>query len=324
MKPWVFIAAMLLAAGHVDAKTLKGMNLAGAAYSADVLPGRPEVDFTYPTGQELDYFAKKGMTIVRVPVLWERLQPDLGGELDGAELARLVSIIGSAEAYGMRVVVDIHNYGAYRSALVGTGAVSADQFAAFWARLARHLKAHGNAMFGLMNEPQQGDAQAWMIIIQKTIDAIWAVGAEQLILVAGTAWDGVHSFVQVSGPFAARLHDPLQRTWFEMHEYFDENSTGTHETCVSPERALARFTEATKWLRDSGRLGFVGEFGVSRRPECLQVLDDVLRFLEVNQDVWAGWTYWAAGPWWGEYMFTLEPKFSEDRPQMAIIQQFLK
>lgn len=218
MKPWVFIAAMLLAAGHVDAKTLKGMNLAGAAYSADVLPGRPEVDFTYPTGQELDYFAKKGMTIVRVPVLWERLQPDLGGELDGAELARLVSIIGSAEAYGMRVVVDIHNYGAYRSALVGTGAVSADQFAAFWARLARHLKAHGNAMFGLMNEPQQGDAQAWMIIIQKTIDAIWAVGAEQLILVAGTAWDGVHSFVQVSGPFAARLHDPLQRTWFEMHE----------------------------------------------------------------------------------------------------------
>jgi hypothetical protein len=41
-----------------------------------------------------------------------------------------------------------------------------------------------------------------------------------------------------------------------------------------------------------------------------------------NNDVWLGWTWWAAGPWWGEYMFTVEPKNGQDRPQMAILEKY--
>jgi hypothetical protein len=33
----------------------------------------------------------------------------------------------------------------------------------------------------------------------------------------------------------------------------------------------------------------------------------MMTYMEANSDVWLGWTWWAAGPWWGEYMFTAEP-----------------
>jgi len=32
-----------------------------------------------------------------------------------------------------------------------------------------------------------------------------------------------------------------------------------------------------------------------------------LSYMASNSDVWVGWTWWAAGPWWGSYMFSVEP-----------------
>lgn len=50
----------------------------------------------------------------------------------------------------------------------------------------------------------------------------------------------------------------------------------------------------------------------------------MLGYIEANSDVWLGWTWWAAGPWWHEYLFTLEPtnlgqSNQTDRPAMAIL-----
>ncbi|HIB99683.1 TPA: glycoside hydrolase family 5 protein, partial [Candidatus Poribacteria bacterium] len=45
--------------------------------------------------------------------------------------------------------------------------------------------------------------------------------------------------------------------------------------------------------------------------------------IDDNTDVWLGWTYWAAGPWWGDYMFSIEPKIGEDRPQMVILEKHI-
>ena len=54
----------------------------------------------------------------------------------------------------------------------------------------------------------------------------------------------------------------------------------------------------------------------------------MLGYLDANSDVWMGWTFWSGGPWWGEYMFTLEPKNlgqadETDRPQLAVMQPHL-
>jgi endoglucanase len=43
-----------------------------------------------------------------------------------------------------------------------------------------------------------------------------------------------------------------------------------------------------------------------------------------NTDVVDGWLWWAGGPMWGNYVFTLEPSGGNDRPQMALLSPFLQ
>ena len=50
--------------------------------------------------------------------------------------------------------------------------------------------------------------------------------------------------------------------------------------------------------------------------------------MEANNDVWMGWSWWAGGPKWGNYMFTLDPTnigqpSQTDRSAMAVLQPHL-
>jgi hypothetical protein len=51
----------------------------------------------------------------------------------------------------------------------------------------------------------------------------------------------------------------------------------------------------------------------------LTALDRMLSYMHQHADVWQGVTYWAGGPWWGDYMFSIEPQNGIDKPQMAIL-----
>jgi endoglucanase len=42
-----------------------------------------------------------------------------------------------------------------------------------------------------------------------------------------------------------------------------------------------------------------------------------------HQDVWLGATYWAGGPWWGNYMFSIEVANGVDKPQMDVLEKYL-
>lgn len=109
---------------------------------------------------------------------------------------------------------------------------------------------------------------------------------------------------------------------YEVHQYFDNNSSGTSETCVSPTVGADRLKTFTSWLRNNNQRGFLGEFGISANETCMQALDNMLAYMHANADVWMGWTYWAAGPWWGNYMFSVEPANGQDKPQMAILEKY--
>jgi endoglucanase len=39
--------------------------------------------------------------------------------------------------------------------------------------------------------------------------------------------------------------------------------------------------------------------------------------------VLVGWQWWAAGPAWGNYPFSLHPKDGQDRPQMSLLVPWL-
>ncbi len=62
-----------------------GVNLAGAEFGEGSLPGTYGTHYTYPTHAEVDYFAAKGMDIIRLPFRWERVQNTQNGPLDAAD-----------------------------------------------------------------------------------------------------------------------------------------------------------------------------------------------------------------------------------------------
>ena len=320
-----FIAAILLiAVVHLaGAQNYKGVNLAGAAFSPTVIPGIYGQNFLFPSPSEITYFTAEGMNIFRVSVLWERLQPRLNGPLDPDELSRLTAFINAANASHAAVIIDMHNYGQYNGVAIGEGPVTGAAFANLWTRLAIKFGHNEGVLFGLMNEPQISGIGGWKMVAQSAIDAIRKAGAVNQILVSGTQWDSASGFATVSGAALLELHDPGHRLLFEVHQYFDLDSSGTQASCISPPQAVQRLTPFTQWLRDNRQRGFLGEFGVSPQPQCLAVLDGVLSYLKANQDVWSGWTYWAAGPLWGNYMFSIEPGPGAPHPQMQILDKYL-
>jgi len=101
------------------------------------------------------------------------------------------------------------------------------------------------------------------------------------------------------------VYDPCLR-WYANTIYQD--GSGTSSTCVSQTIGSERLQAATTWLRDNKKTGLIGEFAGALNADCEAAVKDMLAFVADNSDVWAGALWWAAGPWWGDYMFSVEPK----------------
>ena len=63
-----------------------------AEFAPQHVPGVFGTDYTYPTHTEIDYYASKGLDVVRLPFLWERLQRTELGPLDARSLADLTTL----------------------------------------------------------------------------------------------------------------------------------------------------------------------------------------------------------------------------------------
>jgi endoglucanase len=103
----------------------RGVNLSGAEFTSTALPGKYGYQYVYPSVSSVDYFKAKGMNLVRLPFLWERLQPTLNGALDTTELTRLKDFVAGTTAKGVTVLIDPHNYARYRGQVIGSNGVPA-------------------------------------------------------------------------------------------------------------------------------------------------------------------------------------------------------
>jgi endoglucanase len=266
------------------------------------------------------------MNVVRVPFLWERLQPVANAPLDPVELARLDKSIAGLGGFRL-IVLDVHSYAKYRGKRLDVVDPQGTMLADLWTRLARHYAGNPRMAFGLMNEPNGLSATAWRPIAEAALRAIRATGARNLVLVPGTRWSAAYSWTKggadSNGAVLRTLVDPANNMAFEMHQYPDVDSSGTHPTCVSPEAAARSLDAATAWLRANHARGFLGEFGANKDPNCLAALDAMLGALDAGGDVWLGWTYWAGGAMWGPYMYSVQPDRTGDKPQLSILVRHL-
>jgi endoglucanase len=311
-----------------DLLTYAGVNLAGAEFNSSKKPGTLYKDYLYPAQSDYAYFAGKGLNIIRLPFLWERLQPQAMGELDAAQLSYLHTAVGRAKAQGMSVILDLHNYAKYNGQRIGTSGAPVAALADLWKRLAGEFKNEDKVIFGIMNEPNGISATDWANAAQATVVAIRQAGAGNLILVPGTAYTGAHSWRNASagggtsnGDALLSLTDPGNRMAFEVHQYLDSDYSGTSGQCVSTTIGADKLQGFTAWLHENHKTGFLGEFAGGSDDVCIAALDGMLNHIQANADVWLGWTYWAGGAWWkADYPFNVQPDPNgNDRPQMQIL-----
>ena len=305
----------------------RGVNLAGADFGEHDLPGTHGSSYIYPNLDEVDYFLGKGMTTIRLPFRWERLQRAEFTEFDAGELTRLDQVVSGATSRGAFVLLDPHNYARYHGRVIGSG-ISYDAFADFWRRLAILYRDNPRVIFGLMNEPKQMPTEQWVAGANAALAAIRSTGADNLVLVPGNAWTGAHSWYDswYGTPNAVAMldiRDPRDNFAFEIHQYLDGDNSGTHASCVDGTVGSRQLAAVTDWLREHGHKALLGEFAGGANDTCHAALRDMLRFVHQHPEQYLGWTYWAAGPAWGEYMFTIEPRDGQERPQLAVLAEFL-
>ena len=322
-----------------------GVNLAGAEFGT-ALPGTYGIDYIYPNQSEVDYFASRDMNTIRLPFSWERLQPIMNEAFDGSELERLEGFVETTTAKGHYVILDPHNYARYYGNLIGSEQVPYSAFADFWGKLATIFIDNPRVIFGVMNEPYAMPTEQWRIAANAAIAAIRETGAQHLLLVTGNGYSGGHSWLEnyysegdantnQVGPNGYRVGsnaeemlniiDPGNNFAFDVHQYLDQDYSGTNDTCQSETIGSEKLQEITAWLRNHNKQALLSEFGADDNATCLAALSDITLFIHNTPEQWIGWTYWAAGPWWSlDGLNVIEPLNLEsdnpvDRPQMEAI-----
>lgn len=331
MMRWLMICSLMLLSQMAQADCqvahlAPGVNLAGAEFNASKLPGRLNFDFVYPGNADLEYFAQKGFRLIRLPITWERYQPTPYGELDATNLAQFQRVLRFAADNDMCLWLDLHNFGKYQGLSLAKTADPSAKLQDFWQRIVTAAGDRQNFLaLGLMNEPAALSRTSWFWIAQKAVLALRRAEVNNLMIVSGGTWSGVHSWFSGSATdpsnaslFAA-FEDPLNNMALDVHQYADSNYSGTNVDCISPSRMDGFLSKIASWATKNNKPLLMGEFGVAAQTGCLTVMASMLEQMQAAP--WRGWTYWAAGPWWGSYPFSIHPVNGEDKPQMLVIEQ---
>lgn len=323
-----------------------GVNLSGAEWGDQNLPGQLGTDYTFHSERSYQYWASKGLGLIRLAFRWERLQPELHGPLDPGYLALLRQSARWAHSSAVKLIIEPHNFGRYRieengrhneyiiddPSPDGRVRVTKEALADLWTRLSQEFRldagVHG---YDLMNEPHDMGRGDWRAISQCAVDAIRATGDAKLILVSGNAWSSAEKWTTANGAISW-IVDPADNFVYEAHCYFDRDGSGTYQRTYDQEAAFIRdlahagrrrVSRFIKWCQDNAVPGYLGELGVPwDDARWLKVLDNTLRTLaRAGMDA----TYWAAGEWWENYKIGIQPlnHFTKDRPQLALLQKHL-
>jgi len=283
------------------------------------LPGRFGVDYEFINKSAIDVFVDQDkINLFRVAFLLERMCPlayGLGSKFNETHFAEYADAIDYITVTkGAYAILDPHNYMRYNnpSQQPSTGSVignSSDpkaattaQFGAFWGELASRFKYNEKVIFGIMNEPHDMPTSLVLQNDQEAISSIRKVGARQLILAPGNGYTGGHSWLQASqgdapsGDYLYKIHDPINNTAIDIHEYLDYDFSGQHQVCN--QSAPANLAGLTAWLKTYQLKAMITEFGGDNNTMCDEYITQIIDYMDDNEE-YIGWTAWAAGPLWG-------------------------
>ncbi len=281
----------------------RGVNLSGADY---------DYSFAIPSINDGAFYAARGMNTVRLPVKWEYLQsgstdpkvqandPSIPINFNNPNAKAYANLVNELVAKGMYVIIDMHNYMRYGTsqAIIGSGGgPNPTDYANAWGAIAAKFKNDSHVIFDLMNEPNGMPTELILSNYNTAISAIRAVGANNLILLEGNHWsnalywgtsmDGYSANSKVFLPSAIKDSNYA----INVHQYFDENYSGTGE-CVP--NSIPILSDLNKYLKDNNLKAIVTELGGNNTKDCANDINNFLKSLP-NDGTYLGWTGWAGG-----------------------------
>jgi endoglucanase len=317
---------------------------------------------------EIEQFIQEGMNTVRVPVRWGYLQLDGAGkgQINRAYYDNFVRpLLQTLTHAKVHTIIDLHAYmryatfgeqyagcSGYGPCPDGTMILDENAYKDVWGKLYDLIKVDPKinqdyVLFDLVNEPVEVPDRKVFTIQAGLIKSLRAKGFDGYILVEGNAWSGLHSWTNRTWQGndgktysnallftrdnfnEAGIYD-LSKIIINVHQYLDEDYSGTHDTCLqdlTTSNAQGFNLDAfVSYLKENRLKAMVTEFGVGRNMQsCQKPLDDFFAYLKRNSSQgkdygFVGWTLWSAGHGWGGYNLRVTPQSY----QMDVAKKYLQ
>ena len=248
---------------------------------------QPGAGYYYPHPGSFAVLAARGLTVVRIAVLWERIQPTLKGALDPVEMAAITTSVNAANAAGIKVIFDLHNYARYDTLANGTsggvyilgqnapathngatvGGTMSDCFADVWTRIMNYYNTGQLWAAELTNEPHDcpNGVTDWQAASRQAVEAIRLVSPTAKIVVGGYSYSSVLNWITSNGstPWltetipagqtgAGSPRNTDTNILWCGHQYFDRNSSlgaysGTYTATYASELSSAQSSGYASW-----------------------------------------------------------------------------
>ncbi|WP_262408209.1 glycoside hydrolase family 5 protein [Sphingopyxis sp. OPL5] len=212
--------------------------------------------------------AGAGFKTIRLPVRWDsHAAKNAPYTIEPAFLARVKHVVGAAQAAGLNVILDSHNFESMHSDPIG----SAPRFAGIWKQIGVAFAGQPTATlwFELENEPHDKFTNANLLeALSPALAAVRATNPDRPVIIGGEYWSGIDSLATLTLP-----DDPNVYPTFHYYEPFQFTHQGAEWVDPSPPlgRAYGIGDDAERLVRDvqkirdytarTGLLPFMGETG---------------------------------------------------------------
>ena len=212
--------------------------------------------------------AKAGFKTIRLPVRWDsHAAKSAPYTIDAAFLARVKHLVGAAQAAGLNVILDSHNFESMHSDPLG----SAPRFAGIWKQIGIAFASQPTASlwFELENEPHDKFTNANLLeALSPALAAVRVTNPDRPVIIGGENWSGIDSLATLKLPDDSNVYPT-----FHYYEPFQFTHQGASWVDPVPPvgRAYGAADDAERLVRDvqkirdysarTGLLPFMGETG---------------------------------------------------------------
>lgn len=285
--------------------TFMGVNMGTMNNNPGVLPGVAGQNYFVWVQDLLAARVAKGMLHARAPFCWERVQSGRGmpfsSSVSKTYVQELHDNYTKAEAVGLKVIPDLHNYMRYKNVLISNDAKSTQpSLPDFWVKWWNEFGSKHNCFLalGLMNEPYQIDATVLFDTIQATVTALRNAGCKLPLLIPSNNFCSASTYPN-DGIYMLKIVDPLDNLFFEVHHYLAEGGEYTAASVAkqfSVNAYIDLFTPAYDLIKAAGKRMFIGEFAWPKGSASAQAAGVAL--IQWAYDRKVPMTWWADGMGW--------------------------